>query len=133
VSTPDPGRPEPGEAAALEAAWVELADELDGDRAAVGRFAGSWVALLANRVTGLERALRRDDHEAVRDSLLSFSCTSTMLGVTGLAAAADRALASLDQAGVDGARRHLDDVSAQARSATMLVASILAQGRWSNR
>ncbi|MEU2198696.1 hypothetical protein [Isoptericola sp. NPDC019482] len=125
--------PGPGEAAALEAAWTSLAEELEGDRAAVARFAGSWVGLLAGRVTALDRALRRTDHEAVREALLSFSCTSTMLGLEGLAGAADRALAALAQEGVAGARRRLDDVSSQARSATLLVAAALAQGRWSNR
>lgn len=125
--------PGPAEAAALEAAWTSLADELDGDRAAVARFAGSWVGLLAGRVTALDRALGRADHEAVRDALLSFSCTSTMLGVEGLAGAADRALAALAEGGVEAARRHLDEVSSQARSATLLVAAALAQGRWSNR
>ncbi|MFE5307213.1 hypothetical protein [Isoptericola sp. NPDC056605] len=131
MSAPVP--PDPSEAAALDAAWSSLADELDGDRAAVARFAASWVGLLAGRVGALDRALRRGDHEAVRDALLSFGCTSTMLGVEGLAGAADRALEALAHDGVPGARRHLDDVSAQSRSATLLVVSTLAQGRWSNR
>ena len=126
-----PCSPEPG-AAALEAAWSSLAEELDGDRAAVTRFARSWVALLAPRVTTLDRALRRGDQRVAEDALLSFTCTSAMLGVEGLERAADRALESLDQAGVEGARRYLDDIAAQARAATLLVASTLAQGRWSN-
>ena len=99
----------PGLTPTMAAAWQSLEDDLDGDRAAVAGFAGSWAGLLPHRVGTLWAALTRADADA-----------------------ATRGLDALEAEGVEGARRHVDQIADESRTAAVVVASALAQEGWSN-
>jgi len=116
----------------MAAAWQSLEEDLDGDRAAVAGFAGSWAGLLPHRTGALMGALARADADGAREVLLTLSCTADMLGVDRLAAAASRGLDALDGDGVEGAQQHVDQIADEARTAAILVACALAQEGWSN-
>jgi cobalamin biosynthesis protein CobD/CbiB len=117
----------------MATAWQSLVDDLDGDRAAVAGFAGSWAGLLPHRTGMLAQALQHADADGARDVLLTLTCTADMLGVDRLADAASRGLDALEEEGVDGAQRHVEPITNEARTAAILVAGALAQESWSNR
>lgn len=114
------------------AAWQSLVDDLDGDRAAVAGFAGSWAGLLPHRTGALMGALARTDADGARDVLLTLACTADMLGMDRLASAASQGLDALEEDGVDGAQRYVDEITDEARTAAIVVAGALAQEGWSN-
>ncbi|HWV76874.1 MAG TPA: hypothetical protein VN027_06130 [Isoptericola sp.] len=122
----------PGLTPTMAAAWQSLEEDLDGDRAAVAGFAGSWAGLLPHRVGTLSAALTRADADAACEVLLTLSCTADMLGMDALADAATRGLDALEDEGVEGARRHVDQIADESRTAAVVVASALAQEGWSN-
>ncbi|SKC59954.1 hypothetical protein [Krasilnikoviella flava] len=123
----------PGLTPGMAVAWQSLVDDLDGDRAAVAGFAGSWAGLLPHRTGMLIEALGHADADAARDVLLTLTCTADMLGVDRLADAASRGLDALEDEGVDGARKHVEHIADEARTAAIHVAGALAQESWSNR
>ncbi|MFI2104408.1 hypothetical protein ACH436_14015 [Isoptericola sp. NPDC019693] len=116
----------------MAAAWQSLEDDLDGDRAAVAGFAGSWAGLLPHRTGALLGALAHADADGAREVLLTLAVTADMLGMDRLAEAATQGLDALDHEGVAGAQRHVDQIADEARSAAIVVAGALAQEGWSN-
>ncbi|MCK9794081.1 hypothetical protein M1843_10015 [Isoptericola sp. 4D.3] len=116
----------------MAVAWQSLVEDLDGDRAAVAGFAGSWAGLLPHRTGALTESLRWADVDGAREVLLTIACTADMLGVDRLAEAASQGLDALEEEGVDGARRYVDRIADEARTAAIAVAGALAQDGWSN-
>ena len=127
--------PEP--VAAVARAWQDLIDELDGDEAAVDRFATIWLELLPRRLTSCRRALARGDREPARVRLLTLHSSAVMLGLDDFARTAWRCQAALDEVrgddDVTSARSVARDLVEEAQSAAALVRAALGQARWSKR
>ncbi|WP_407319976.1 Hpt domain-containing protein [Isoptericola halotolerans] len=127
--------PEP--VAAVARAWQDLVDELDGDEAAVDRFATIWLELLPRRLTSCRRALARGDRESARVRLLTLRSSAVMLGLDDFARTAWRCQAALDEVrgddDVTSARSLARDLVDEAQTAAALVRAALGQARWSKR
>lgn len=109
----DPGRSR----AALRQARSALERELDGDRAAAGRFVQAYRDHLDRRVDALRAALDGGDDHTAHVVALTLHCTSAMVGAHGLAEVSAQVRDRVRQDGVVSARLLLPALEDAARAA----------------